>query len=61
MTALPKLIDARLEADINAMMKRCLAAKTHAEHAPLWHELVRLIESRSAQMVVRMELDRGLR
>ena len=60
MTALPKFSEARLEADINAMMKRCLAAKTQAEHAPLWRELVRLIDSRSAGRVARMERERNL-
>jgi hypothetical protein len=33
-----------LEQQVTAAAHRCCLAKTQAEHAPLWLELVRLIE-----------------
>jgi hypothetical protein len=38
-----------LEQQITAAAHRCALAKTQAEHAPLWRELVRLIELNKGQ------------
>jgi hypothetical protein len=49
-----------LEQQITAAAHRCCLAKTQAEHAPLWLELVRLIAMRSPEEVRRMEQEKGL-
>jgi hypothetical protein len=49
-----------LEQQITAAARACCLAKTQAEHAPLWRELVRLIAMRSPEEVRRMEQEKGL-
>jgi hypothetical protein len=59
-SAIPDNADAELEERILTASVKCALARTPAEHAPAWKELVALIGQRSPGQIHRMERERGL-
>jgi hypothetical protein len=53
--------DRELERRIQTAAVKVALARTPAEHAPVWRELVNLISQRSPAQIERMEREMGLR